>query len=200
MSGAFRISGPVDSLLRNRCNNSAGEMGRMPVDAELQAMLDHFRIRKVLAAYCHGCDRCDSELMASVYAKDSWDDHGAIKAPGPEFVTAIMQSIREDTETLSHLLGQSIINVDGDRAGAETCFLAVTRQPGTDGEPVCSQLGGRFVDRLAREDGEWKIKHRVVLRDWSVSIPIVNDWDDSTALTSGERWGKDLSASVISFR
>ncbi|MET0588766.1 MAG: hypothetical protein ABWZ75_09615 [Novosphingobium sp.] len=56
------------------------------------------------------------------------------------------------------------------------------------------------MDRLAREDGEWKIKHRVVLRDWSVSIPIVNDWDDSTALTSGERWGKDLSESVISFR
>lgn len=168
------------------------------MDAELQEMLDHFRIRKVLAAYCHGCDRGDADLMAGVYAKDSWDDHGLIKAPGPEFVTAIMQSIRDDTETLSHLLGQSIINVDGDRAGAETYFLAVTRQPGLDGGPACNQLGGRFVDRLSREDGEWKIKHRVVLRDWSVSIPIVNDWDDSTTLTPGERWGRDLSEAVIS--
>lgn len=170
------------------------------MDAELQEMLDHFRIRKVLAAYCHGCDRGDAELMGSVYARESWDDHGAIKAPGLEFVTAIMKSIREDTETLSHLLGQSTINVDGDRAGAETYFLAVTRQTGSDGVPVCNQLGGRFVDRLEREGGQWKISHRTVLRDWSVSIPIVNDWDDSRTLTPGERWGSDLSEAVIALR
>lgn len=170
------------------------------MDAELQEMLDHFRIRKLLAAYCHGCDRGDAELMGSVYARESWDDHGLIKASGPEFVTAIMQSIRDGTETLSHLLGQSIINVDGDRAGAETYFLAVTRQTDDDGEPVCNQLGGRFVDRLVREDGQWKIRHRTVLRDWSVSIPLVKDWDDSTTLTAGERGGRDLSEAVLALR
>lgn len=199
MSGAFRLSGAADSFHPHRANEDAG-IGRLPVEAELQEMLDHFRIRKVLAAYCHGCDRGDSKMMASVYARDSWDDHGLIKASGPEFVTAIMQSIRDDTDTLSHLLGQSIINVDGDRAGAETYFMAVTRQVGSDGEQVCNQLGGRFVDRLEREDGEWKIKHRVVLRDWSVSIPMLRDWEDSNSLTPGERWGNDLSEAVIALR
>ncbi len=48
------------------------------MEDELQEMLEHFRIRKVLAEYCRGSDRADEPLMASNYAADSWDDHGVV--------------------------------------------------------------------------------------------------------------------------
>jgi len=63
------------------------------MDARIQEMLDHHEIRKTLAEYCHGCDRADEPHMGSVYASDSWDDHGDVKASGDDFAR-IMTTMR----------------------------------------------------------------------------------------------------------
>ena len=57
-------------------------------------------------------------------------------------------------------------------------------------------MGGRFVDKLVRENGTWKIKHRVAVRDWSISLPIEADWEART-LTEGERSNADPSFEVL---
>jgi hypothetical protein len=170
------------------------------MDAELQEMLDHFRIRKVLADYCRGSDRCDEPLMASIYAADSWDDHGIVKAPGEEYSRVMCGRVAETTETMTHLLGQSSITIEGDEAGAETYFLAVSREIAPDGAPMCNQLGGRLVDRLVRENGRWKVRHRVAVRDWSVAIPLTHDWESSHTLTPGARSDDDPSYGVLGTR
>src|ERR1700756_2298442 len=95
------------------------------MDRRLQGIIDHFEIRKVLSIYCHACDRGDAELMGSVYSQDgSFDDHGIIKAPGPEFARAISAIIKDTTTVISHMLGQSLIEISGAEARAETFFLA----------------------------------------------------------------------------
>lgn len=167
------------------------------MEDELQEMLEHFRIRKVLADYCRGVDRVDEPLMSSVYAEDSFDDHGTVKAPGPEFCSKMCDSVEVSTDTLAHSLGQSTITIDGDEAGAETYFIAVARETTEDGTQMCNQLGGRFADRLIRENGQWKVKHRTVLRDWSVAIPLDHDWVLSNTLTHGQRSGEDMTYAVL---
>jgi hypothetical protein len=170
------------------------------MDAEVQEMLDHFRIRKVLAQYCRGSDRADETLMRSVYAQDSWDDHGIVQADGAEFSRVMCRMVIDTTDTMSHTLGQSLIEIDGDSAAAETYFIAVALEGTAEGKPFCNQLGGRFVDRLVREDGAWKVKHRVVMRDWSVAIPVTTDWESSKTLRPGERSGADVSYEVFGTR
>jgi hypothetical protein len=167
------------------------------MDQRLQAMLDHHEITQTLAEYCHGCDRCDEGHMASVYLKDSWDDHGSVKATGPEFARVMTARILRDTETLSHMLGQSLIKVEGDEAGAETYFLAVMRNTAADGSPGCHQLGGRFLDRLVRDNGRWRIKERVVVRDWSLSVPVEQDYFAAAQLRAGFRSDDDHSYAVL---
>lgn len=167
------------------------------MDPRLQAMLDHHEITQTLAEYCHGCDRCDEAHMSSVYLEDSWDDHGSVKATGAEFARIMTARILRDTETLSHMLGQSLIQVDGDEAGAETYFLAVMRNTNADGQPGCHQLGGRFVDRLVREEGKWRIKERVVIRDWSLSTPVEEDYFAAAQLRDGFRSSADHSYAVL---
>jgi hypothetical protein len=167
------------------------------VEQDLREMIDHFQIRKLLAQYCRGSDRADEPLMASIYAEDSWDDHGIVQAPGAEYSRIMCQQVEETTESLSHHLGQSLITIDGDSAGAETYFIAVARDTAEDGTPMCNQLGGRFVDQLIREDGRWKVKHRKVLRDWSVAIPLHHDWVLSNTLTAGQRSDDDHSYAVL---
>jgi hypothetical protein len=147
------------------------------MDPRLQEMLDHYEIRRTLAEYCHACDRADEALMASVYTgADSLDDHGHIKAAGPEYARVMTGLVLERTEAISHILGQSLIKVDGDSAGAETFFIAFMRLPASDRGPArMSQLIGRFVDRLERIDGIWKIRHRLCVRDTSMTTPIERD-------------------------
>ena len=124
----------------------------MSLDPRVQEMLDHHEIRKTLAEYCHACDRADEAMMAATYtAEGSFDDHGHVKASGPDMAATMTRLALERTEAASHILGQSLIEVDGDEARTETFFIAFFRLKGGDGRPVQNQLVGRFVDRLARE-------------------------------------------------
>jgi hypothetical protein len=167
------------------------------MDDRIQEMLDHYEIRKTLSEYCHGCDRCDKPRMGSVYLDDSWDDHGTVKAPGPEFTEIMSAQIIDGTLSMYHLLGQSILRVVGDEAGAETYFLAASQVAEDDGRVTTNQLGGRFVDTLLREDGRWLIKRRVVVRDWTLSFPGQPPWESAMALTPGERSSADPVFSAL---
>jgi len=167
------------------------------MDKRLQELLDHHEIAQTLKEYCHGCDRGDEARMASVYLEDSFDDHGNFKAPGKEFAKLMMERILATTDSLFHMLGQSLIRVDGDTAGAETYFFAVSRSKRADGAEMCNQLGGRFVDQLRRENGRWLIKHRVVVRDWGISLTVEADWTATAGLKDGQRSGADPSFAAL---
>ena len=160
-------------------------------------MLDHYEITKTLREYCGACDRGDAARMAAVYAEDSWDDHGGVRAPGPEFARIMTERIRDSYLSMSHLLGQSTVKVVGDEAGAETYFFAVARSRGEDGEEVCNQMGGRFVDRLVREEGRWRIQHRSVVRDWTVRFPIDDTWPTAMTLPEGQLSAADPALAVL---
>jgi ketosteroid isomerase-like protein len=168
------------------------------MDPHLQEVLDHHEIRKLLAEYCHACDRADAELMASVYTgDDSFDDHGLVRAPGPEYARKMTDLILQRSEVVSHILGQSLIKVDGDVAGAETFFLGLMRIPGADGTPRLNQLAGRFIDQFERIDGKWRIKHRVAVRDTSITFKVEEDMQATYGMTPGRRDRDDPGAALI---
>ena len=168
------------------------------MDARVQEMIEHHEIRKPLAFYCHACDRGDAEAMASVYSGDnSFDDHGLVQAPGPEYAVRMTANILERTDAVWHVLGQSMIRVEGDTAGAETFFLGFMRLKPVDGVARLNQLAGRFVDRLVRLGGEWKIQHRTCLRDTSITLRVEEDMQAGYGLKPGTRDASDLGAALI---
>ena len=163
-----------------------------------QEMLDHYEITKLLGTYCHGIDRLDEARAISVYAEDSWDQHGPHSNSGPDFIRGAMQRMRGGASTAdSHMLGQTLIDIAGDRAGAETYFVFVGRKTRDDGSEVLLQLGGRYVDKLVRESGAWKIQRRTCVRDWSVITPVLEDWLDEAAWVNGERSNQDPSYDAL---
>jgi len=169
------------------------------MDPQIQEVLDHYLITRLINEYCHGCDRLDELRMAGVYAEDSWDDHGANKCSGQELSRRVMKELPH-TEVCSHMMGQTLINSRADEAGAESVFLAtiVTRRP--DGVALCNQLGGRYVDSLIKQDGAWKIKHRVCVRDWSISHEVTVDWLDHGCHVKGRRDNDDPSFAALGLR
>ncbi len=168
------------------------------MDPQLQEIIDHHEIRKVLTLYCHACDRGDAGLMASVYAgEDSFDDHGLVRASGPEYAVRMTANILERTDAVWHVLGQSMIKVDGDIAGVETFFLGFMRLKPVDGVSKLNQLAGRFVDKLERIEGRWKIKHRTCVRDTSITLRVEEDMQAGYGLKPGTRNAEDLGAALI---
>lgn len=168
------------------------------MNTRLQEMLDHYEITKVLKEYCRGCDRGDFVQMAEVYAEGSWDDHGINKCPGPEYARRAMLRL-DDTHMCSHFLGQSLVKAQGDKAGAETYFIANVRvaDEQSPDQEVLNQIGGRYVDTLVRVNGQWKIKNRLVIKEWSISWPIAQDWLANTSWVEARRSGSDPSYAVF---
>ena len=165
----------------------------------LQELWDHHQIRELLATYCHGCDRGDEVLMASTYCEDSWDDHGPRKMPGGRFAFETVEESLETTRVVSHLLGQSLIRVTGDEAGAETYFIATVIYPARErgATETLNQLGGRYVDTLAREDERWLIRKRICVREWSISHPIERDWLAGRGFVDTARGQDDVSNAAL---
>jgi hypothetical protein len=170
------------------------------MDKRLQEMLDHYEITKLLNEYCHGCDRMDQVYMASVYSQNSWDDHGRNKCPGPEFASRTMNDMQAMCNMCSHLMGQTLIRISGDEAGAESYFIATVRSSTDEGGELLKQLGGRYIDTFVREAGQWRIKRRICVRDWSISQPISNDWLAGAGFVEGQRSNDDASASALGIR
>jgi hypothetical protein len=172
------------------------------MDPRIQEMLDHHEIRQLMATYCHGCDRGDEVEMANTYAADSWDDHGTRKMDGRRFSIETIEEAGRTTDLLSHMLGQSLIKVNGDTAGVETYYVATLLYPGKrEGDPqTIGQLGGRYVDTLIREDGAWRIKERICIREWSHSGPIVGDWLTEAGFVEGQRGQGDPSYAMLGLR
>ena len=169
------------------------------MEPRLQEMLDHYEIRKALAEYCHACDRADEAMMAATYTgDDSFDDHGLVRAPGPEYARQMTALVTGRTEAVSHILGQSLIKVQGDKAVAETFFLGLMRLlPREDGASRLNQLAGRFVDQLERLDGIWKIKHRTCVRDTSITFRVDEDMQAGYGMAAGTRNAQDPGAALL---
>lgn len=170
------------------------------MDARLQELLDHHEIKKLLSIYCHGCDRLDAERMASVFHSDSWVDHAADHCPGREFVEATMVAQKAHTSMVSHLLGQSQIEVKGEEAASEPYFFVALRGSGQTGAKLLTFMGGRYVDTFAKDAGRWKIKKRVCVRDWSYSQVVEQDFIEALPFIDGAWSGDDPSYAVLGIK
>jgi hypothetical protein len=48
-------------------------------------------------------------------------------------------------------------------------------------------LGGRYVDRFERRDGEWRIAARITVHDWSRIDPVTENFEHAGRFRQGTR-------------
>jgi hypothetical protein len=131
------------------------------IGPELRNLLDRQAILDCLNRYNRGVDRCDEELLLSAYHEDATECHGAFTGPPIEFARSI-QPAQESWAGSQHHVTNQLVEIESDVANAETYFLVVSRRQGDD---EVNFVGGRYLDRLERRQGEWRIALRVVVID-----------------------------------
>lgn len=137
----------------------------------LQRLLDKDEIRDLMARYCRGVDRADWDAVRATYHVDAHDDHGDYKGDIDGFI-AFAKSRTGGATQVMHFLGECLIEFAGpDLAVAETYFhtahtlgAEAQKQYGTaPGGSVQLSQYGRYVDRVERRDGVWRVASRIVV-------------------------------------
>ena len=158
----------------------------------LQRLVDEADIKKVHLRYCRGVDRLDWDLVRSCYHSDAIDDHGEYAGGVEGFIEYCRQGTRNFSST-THFTGNQLVEVDGDTAWAEHYARAYHRvPPGPDGQCKDFAILCRYVDRMERRDGEWRIARRVVVIDGDRVDPVDETWVPQSAINS-RRDGEDPS-------
>src|SRR6266542_5294397 len=93
-------------------------------DRLIDTLIDREAIREVLYRYCRGADRHDEMILRSVYHSDATDNHGSFKGRAADFVSWIMERGGASFLAGQHLIGNVLINLDGDTADVESVFIA----------------------------------------------------------------------------
>ena len=124
---------------------------------DVQYLMDRLAIKDCANRHARGCDRYDSDLLASAYHADGLDEHGYAVNPGPKYAEWANATHAERFQTHTHNIFQQVCEIDGDVAHCETYVIGMFK----DKESETSRfLYGRYVDRLERRDGEWKMTVR----------------------------------------
>ncbi|MDD2126976.1 nuclear transport factor 2 family protein [Pseudomonas monteilii] len=158
---------------------------------DIRVLLDKQAIYEVLARYCRGADRCDEELIRSVYHDDAYDDHGYWRGSGSDFASFVCARLTAANQATTHSISNVLIEVDGDFARSEAQVVATLVRKGSP--RLADLMGARYLDRLSRRNGEWKIDERIVVLDWHK----VETWGEAQApipldgFTRGSRFPGD---------
>jgi len=135
--------------------------------ARLEYAADRLEIQDCLTRFSRGMDRFDRDLYLSAFHAD------AEVAAGPYVGDAAgcydwAVPMHEAGQILTHhsLLNQTV-DIDGDTAHCETYYLFV----GRNRDESMWMAGGRYIDRMERRDGAWKIALRTNVIEWGCLPP-----------------------------
>jgi ketosteroid isomerase-like protein len=154
---------------------------------------DKLECAELVYRLARAIDRCDAALLASLFHPGATDDHGLFKGTAAEFVAWVIPLLKTMKQT-QHVIGQCLIEVEGDTAVGESYFVAHHTVAGSDGD-IFSVAAGRYLDRFERRGGIWKISHRHAVYDWNRAGPSTDSFnrDDPGAMRFGTRGSADPS-------
>lgn len=137
----------------------------------LDILLAEAEIRDLHLKFCRANDRLDAELMRSVFHPDA-----VIELHEPydvdRFIAFGQQILAQYTITW-HTAPNQLVEVDGDSAWAEHYTISSHRLPASDDGPERDFIAyGRYIDRVERRGGEWRIARRNYLLDYSRFDPV----------------------------
>ena len=124
---------------------------------DVRELKDRAAILDVVNRHARGCDRHDEDLLTATYHPDGEDEHGAVRNAGPAYARFINGVHAATSQAHTHNITTHTCAIDGDTAHAETYVLVALLGPDGGSTTVMS---GRYVDRLERRDGQWRIAAR----------------------------------------
>ena len=143
----------------------------------LMDLKDRQDIFDCLIRYCRGMDRFDRDVLASAYHPDAMDDHGEYVGGVAGFIDYYFAYHTKNQTRTMHSLSNHSCEIDGDTAHCETYYAFTSVNTF---KPAHTFATGRYIDRLEKRDGQWKIAARIC-----VTHGLNNDLDPDGTVGDG---------------
>ena len=139
-------------------------------EARLQELLDKQEIQDCLTRFSRGMDRFDRDLFLSAFHPDATIAAGPFVGSAADCYDWAAPMHEAGQSATHHNLLNISYDIDGDTAHTETYYLFV----GRNRDATNWVAGGRYVDRLERRDGQWRIALRTNAVEWSGMVPTMD--------------------------
>jgi hypothetical protein len=146
-----------------------------------ERVADRLQIQDLLYRWCRAVDRLDKQGMLDIFWPGAIDSHGPYIGPAEGLVEWILVR-HQPIATSSHFIGNLLIEfASDDVALVETYVRTIQQYPpqakqqlaqltgGAAGDPESAMdmfTSSRYLDRVERRNGEWRIAHRDLVQDW----------------------------------
>lgn len=133
------------------------------LETMVRELYDRQKIRDVVVNYCRGVDRMDRDLLMSCYHPDAIDDHGFFVGGPEDFWDWVNHYHCNAQIGHQHIVTNHSCDLDGNVAHTETYWMFAA----TDAKDYNLAIGGgRYIDRMEKRNGEWRIAARKCVSEW----------------------------------
>lgn len=154
-------------------------------ETKVMEWMDKLAIQELLYKFARAADRCDRDLLTSLYHPDATADHaGVFIGSASGFIELAMTMLGAIGVTTHHILN-TLVEVHGDQARCEAYALHFHRLTRL-GTSIDSMIALRHLHRFERRAGQWRIAHHHIVFDWNRDSP------------TNETWGEGLLGSKFS--
>ena len=137
-----------------------------PGIAALRRLIDRQQIRDCLTRYCRGLDRLDHKLVMSAYHPGAVSHVWGMTGTRRNLIDWVFNRLQSKHISTLHQISTGNVELVGEVAHAETYFVSTARDRGG----LLWHSGGRYIDRLERRRGEWRIALRYAFTEWTGAL------------------------------
>lgn len=131
-------------------------------DRRLDRLLDEREIHRKLIGIARAMDQRDWNAFREILLPDATADLGAGPLSGRDAIARFIAGFLDACGPTQHLLGNVLIEVEGDEATSRAYVSDVHKGLGAKAEVTFSTLGD-YHDQWRRVDGAWRLQHRTKL-------------------------------------
>lgn len=134
-------------------------------------LLAEAEIKDVHLRFCRANDRRDEELMRGCFHPDAEIElHEILNV---EAFLALGRAVLGRYTVTWHNTSNQLVEVDDDAAWAEHYTISLHRIAADEAGPERDFVAyGRYIDRMERRNGEWRIARRKMLLDFTRTDPV----------------------------
>jgi 3-phenylpropionate/cinnamic acid dioxygenase small subunit len=131
-------------------------------DMSIEMLLAEREIHRALVRFARAMDERDWAALDPLLLEEATADLGTGPLRGRAEIVSQMRSFLDDCGPTQHLLGNLLVDVDGDSATSRVYVSDMHVGQGDEAQRTFSTLGD-YHDRWRRQGGVWRIAHRTKL-------------------------------------
>jgi ketosteroid isomerase-like protein len=130
------------------------------IDMTLDDVIAHHQIARLLAEFARAMDERDWNRIAEILVDDAVADIGEGRLDGSAAIIATLRRYLDTCGPTQHLLGNLIVDVNGDEAQSR-CYVSDMHLGTGEREHLTFVTLGDYHDRWRKIDGCWRMVERI---------------------------------------